>query len=66
VAGGLYSPTPPAPHFGGAPLEELQVFGGVELIFDGVEWSGAGSCVWTKKKVECSQIEGSRALSNTL
>ena len=47
-------PTPAAPHFGGAPLEELQVFCGVELIF---LWSGMElSDVFGQKKVEWNQI----------
>jgi hypothetical protein len=36
---GNFPPTLLAQKIGGAPLEELQEKGGVELIFDGAEWS---------------------------
>ena len=34
-----FTSSTPAPRFGRAPPEELHKKGGVELIFDGVEWS---------------------------
>ena len=45
-------------NFGGAPLEELQVFGGVELVFCEVEWNWL-RCLGIFHEVEPNLVEQS-------